>query len=105
MADIYNPNQDIHVDKATSKLVVKHSQDISPILESNRIARNHRAGEQKGEFQRIAQIPLIALQIKCKELFGHSNWWQVEKDDQRSIIKRMINSNEFENFRVGDKKL
>jgi len=38
-------------------------------------------------------------------LFGHSNWWQVEKDDQRSIIKRMINSNEFENFRVGDKKL
>ena len=103
MSNIYNPNQDIHIDKTTSKLVVKKSQDTESILKANKIARNHT--EQKGEFQRIAQIPLIALQIKCKELFGHSNWWQVEKDDQRSIIKRMINSNEFENFRVGDKKL
>lgn len=105
MENIYNPNQDIHIDRASRKLVVRKQQDTNPILKDNKIARNHRAGEQKGEFQRIAQIPLIALQIKCKELFGHSNWWQVEKDDQRAIVKRMINSNEFENFRVGDKKL
>jgi len=105
MNDIYNSNQDIHVDKATRKLVVKHTQDTTPILQANKISRNHRASEQKGEFQRIAQIPLIALQVKCKELFGHSNWWKIHKDDQRAIIKKMINSNEFENFRVGDKKL
>ena len=105
MADIYNPNQDIHVDKATIKLVVKHSQDTSPILQDNKISRNHRAGEQKGEFQRIAQIPLIALQIKTKELFGHSNYHQLHADDQRDIIKKMINSNEFENFRTGSKRL
>ena len=105
MADIYNPNQDIHVDKATSKLVVKHSQDISPILQDNKIARNHRAGEQKGEFQRIAQIPLIALQIKTKELFGHSNYHSLHRSEQQSMIKSMVNSNEFENFRTGSKRL
>jgi len=85
MENIYDKNQDIHIDKATSKLVVKHSQDISPILKNNKIARNHRAAEQRGDFQRIAQIPLIALQIKCKELFGHSNWWQIHKDEQRIL--------------------
>ena len=104
MSDIYNPNQDIHIDKATSKLVVKKSQDTESILKANKIARNH-TGEQKGEFQRIAQRPLIALQIKTKELFGHSNYHKLHKDDQRDIIKKMINSNEFENFRTGSKRL
>jgi hypothetical protein len=103
MSDIYNPNQDIHIDKTTSKLVVKKSQDTESILKANKIARNHT--EQKGEFQRIAQIPLIALQIKTKELFGHSNYHKLHKDDQRDIIKKMINSNEFENFRTGSKRL
>tara|TARA_R110000787_G_scaffold2675_1_gene10350 strand:+ start:352 stop:675 length:324 start_codon:yes stop_codon:yes gene_type:complete len=104
--EIYNSqNKDIYVDKATHKLVVKKSQDTTNILEQNKIARNHRANEQKGEFQRIAQIPLIALQIKTKQLFGHSNWHQLHKEDQRALVRRMVNSNEFENFRVGSKKL
>ncbi len=105
MTNIYNSNQNIHIDRGSRKLVVKKTQDTTNILNDNKIARNHRANEQRGEFQRIAQIPLIALQIKTKELFGHSNWHKVHKDDQRTIIKRMINSNEFQNFRVGDKKL
>jgi hypothetical protein len=103
MSDIYNPNQDIHIDKTTSKLVVKKSQDTESILKSNKIARNHT--EQKGEFQRIAQIPLIALQIKTKELFGHSNYHSLHRSEQQSMIKSMVNSNEFENFRTGSKRL
>ena len=105
MDDIYNPNQDVHIDRGTRKLVVKSSQDTTPILEQNKMFRNHIPEAQKGEFQRIAQIPLIALQIKTKELFGHSNYHKLHKDDQRDIIKKMINSNEFQNFRVGSKKL
>ena len=105
MEDIYNPNQDIYVDRSEHKLVVKKTQDVTPILEENKMFRNHIPEAQKGDFQRIAQIPLIALQIKTKELFGHSNWHKLHKDDQRSLIKRMINSNEFQNFRVGDKRL
>jgi len=61
MDDIYNPNQDVHIDRGTRKLVVKSSQDTTPILEQNKIFRNHIPEAQKGEFQRIAQIPLIAL--------------------------------------------
>jgi hypothetical protein len=37
MNDIYNPNQDIHIDKATSKLVIKKSQDTESILKDNKI--------------------------------------------------------------------
>jgi len=48
---------------------------------------------------------LIALQIKTKELFGHSNYHKLHADDQRNIIKKMVNSNEFENFRTGSKRL
>jgi len=105
MPDIYNPNQDIHIDRASRKLVVRKQQDTNPILEDNKIARNHRANEQKGELQRIAQIPLIALQIKTKELFGHSNWHSLHKSVKKEIIKKMVNSNEFQNFRVGSKRL
>ena len=105
MENIYDKNQAIHIDKATRKLVVKKSQDTSKILDDNKIARNHRANEQRGEFQRIAQIPLIALQIKTKELFGHSNYHKLDKNIQGDLIKRIVNSNEFANFRVGEKKL
>tara|TARA_B100001093_G_scaffold70696_1_gene61216 strand:+ start:45 stop:362 length:318 start_codon:yes stop_codon:yes gene_type:complete len=105
MPDIYNPNQDIHIDRASRKLVVRKQQDTNPILEDNKIARNHRANEQKGELQRIAQIPLIALQIKTKELFGHSNWYSLDKSVKKEIIRKMVNSNEFQNFRVGSKRL
>ena len=92
MENIYDKNQAIHIDKATRKLVVKKSQDTTKILDDNKIARNHRANEQRGEFQRIAQIPLIALQIKTKELFGHSNYHKLHADDQKNIIKKMVNS-------------
>tara|TARA_R110002126_G_scaffold187248_3_gene335842 strand:- start:1247 stop:1561 length:315 start_codon:yes stop_codon:yes gene_type:complete len=104
MEDIYNPKQDIHIDRSTRKLVVKKSQDTEAILKENKIARNH-GDAQKGEFQRIAQIPLIALQIKTKELFGHSNYYSLHRSEQQSMIKNMVNSNEFENFRTGSKRL
>lgn len=83
MDDIYNPNQDVHIDRGTRKLVVKSSQDTTPILEQNKIFRNHIPEAQKGEFQRIAQIPLIALKVKTKERFGHSNFYKLDNEQQK----------------------
>ena len=103
MEDIYNPNQQIHIDRGTRKLVVRSRQDTTPILEQNKTFRNHIPEAQRGDMQRIAQIPLIALQIKTKELHGHSNWFKLDLDQQKSLIKGMINSNEFQNFRIGSK--
>ena len=40
-----------------------------------------------------------------KELFGHSNWYSLHKSVKKEIIKKMVNSNEFQNFRVGSKRL
>ncbi len=105
MEDIYNPNQDIHIDRGTRKLVVKSSQDTTPILEQNKIFRNHIPEAQKGEFQRIAQIPLIALKLKTKERFGHSNFYKLDNEQQKNIIQEMVNSTAYMYFRTGDKKL
>ena len=105
MENIYDKNQAIHIDKATRKLVVKKSQDTSKILDDNKIARNHRANEQRGEFQRIAQIPLIALKLKTKERFGHSNFYKLDNEQQKSLIREMVNSNEYMYFRTGEKRL
>ena len=105
MDDIYNPSQDVHIDRGTRKLVVKSSQDTTPILEQNKIFRNHIPEAQKGEFQRIAQIPLIALKVKTKERFGHSNFYKLDNEQQKSLVREMVNSNEYMYFRTGDKRL
>ena len=105
MDDIYNPNQDVHIDRGTRKLVVKSSQDTTPILEQNKIFRNHIPEAQNGEFQRIAQIPLIALKVKTKERFGHSNFYKLDNEQQKSLVREMVNSNEYMYFRTGDKRL
>ena len=105
MEDIYNPNQQIHIDRGTRKLVVRSSQDTTPILEQNKIFRNHVPEAQKGEFQRIAQIPVIALKLKTKERFGHSNFYKLDNEQQKSLIREMVNSNEYMYFRTGEKRL
>ena len=105
MEDIYNPNQDIYADRSEHKLIVKKTQDVTPILEENKMFRNHISEAQKGDFQRIAQIPLIALKVKTKERFGHSNFYKLNIEEQRNIIKEMVNSNEYMFFRTGDKRL
>lgn len=105
MEDIYNKNQSTYIDRGTRKLVIKNSQDTTPILEDNKYSRNHRANEQRGDFQRIAQIPIIALKLKTKEKFGHSNYFKLDKEQQKELVKLMVNSSEYAYFRTGDKKL
>jgi hypothetical protein len=96
MDNIYDKNQHIHIDRGTRKLVVRNTQDTTNILEQNKWSQNNQ--EQKGDLQRIAQIPLIALKI-------NSNWYKIHKEEQEKIIKEMVNSNEYMFFRTGDKRL
>ena len=56
----------ITLDRAERKIVVEKVQDTTPVMEQNKIFRNHIPEAQRGDFQRIAQIPLIALQIQTK---------------------------------------
>jgi hypothetical protein len=98
-------DNDITIDRNEHKLVIKKTQDTTPVLEQNKLFRNHISEAQRGDMQRIAQIPLIALQIKTKELHGHSNWYKLDKEQQMSIIKGMINSSDYQNFRTGSKRL
>ena len=90
MEDIYNPNQQIHIDRGTRKLVVRSSQDTTPILEQNKIFRNHVPEAQRGDLQRIGQLPLIALKLKTKERFGHSNFYKLDNEQQKALIREMV---------------
>ena len=103
MDNIYDKNQHIHIDRGSRKLVVTNQQDTTNILEQNKWSQNNQ--EQKGDLQRIAQIPLIALRVKTKERFGHSNYHKLNLEEQKKIIREMVNSNEYMFFRTGDKRL
>jgi len=103
MNNPYDKNQEIHIDRGTRKLVVKSTQDTNNILKQNKWSQNNQ--EQKGDLQRIAQIPLIALKLKTKERFGHSNYHKLNLEQQKNIIREMVNSNEYMFFRTGDKRL
>ena len=103
MNNPYDKNQPIHIDRGTRKLVVKNTQNTTNILEQNKWSQNNIT--QKGDLQRIAQIPLIALKVKTKERFGHSNFHKLNKEEQKNIIREMVNSNEYMFFRTGDKRL
>ena len=103
MNNPYDKNQEIHIDRGTRKLVVKSTQDTNNILKQNKWSQNNQ--EQKGDLQRIAQIPLIALKLKTKERFGHSNYHKFNLEEQKKIIREMVNSNEYMFFRTGDKRL
>ena len=103
MDNIYDKNQHIHIDRGSRKIVVTNQQDTTNILEQNKWSQNNQ--EQKGDLQRIAQIPLIALKLKTKERFGHSNYHKLNLEEQKKIIREMVNSNEYMFFRTGDKRL
>ena len=105
MEDIYNPNQQIHIDRGSRKLVVRSRQDTTPILEQNKTFRNHIPEAQTCDLQRIVQIPVIALKVKTKERFGHSNFYKLDNEQQKSLVREMVNSNEYMYFRTGDKRL
>ena len=49
--------------------------------------------------------PFDCITNKTKELHGHSNWFKLDLDQQKSLIKGMISSNEFQNFKTGSKNL
>jgi len=93
-------------DDIDGKIVTKEEVNIKPHLEHNKRLLTLNDGYSKSrDMKRVASIPTIALQVWAKEYNGSNNWFGLPKDVQKNILKKKLNSNEFQYFRTAEGKL
>ena len=57
------------------------------------------------ELKRVASIPTLALQVWANEYNGTKNWFALPKEVQKQIMKKKLNSNEFQYFKTAAGRL
>ena len=91
----------IHHDKQEDKLIISHTQDVSSILDANKIARDQAQGRRMGEMQRVASIPSIVVMEWMKEGI---NVLAPNREDLKRM-KKKLNSPEYAYLRTGGGRL
>lgn len=89
--------------ESDSKLTIKNTQDVEPILKKNKqlITLNNGYSKSK-DLKRIASIPNIVLTIWAKEYNGSNNWFKIPNIERKKILRTKLNSNEFKYFRTSE---
>ena len=78
-----------------------NEQNITPHLKHNKELYNHNDGYSKSRaLKRVASIPTLALQIWAMEETGDNNWFRIPKEIQNKILKKKLNSNEYQYFKT-----
>ena len=96
------------LDNGNEGVVQKRSLDVQPILENNKRLYNQNDGysPDKG-LKRVASIPVVVLEIWCKEYHkdqNKGNWFELPRDIQKKILREKLNSSEFRYFRTSSGK-
>ena len=96
------------LDNDKDGIIQERSLDIEPIIENNKKLFNHNDGysSDKGR-KRIASIPVVILEIWCKEYHkdqNKGNWFELPQETQKKILKEKLNSSEFRYFRTAEGK-
>jgi len=96
------------LDNDKEGIIQKRSLDIEPIIENNKKLFNQNDGysSDKG-LKRIASIPVVILEIWCKEYHkdqNKGNWFELPQETQKKILKEKLNSSEFRYFRTAEGK-
>ena len=96
------------LDNDKDGIIQKRSLDIEPIIENNKKLFNQNDGysPDKG-LKRIASIPVVILEIWCKEYHkdqNKGNWFELPQETQKKILKEKLNSSEFRYFRTAEGK-
>ena len=96
------------LDNDKEGIIQKRSLDIEPIIENNKKLFNQNDGysSDKG-LKRIASIPVVILEIWCKEYHkdqNKGNWFKLPQETQKKILKEKLNSSEFRYFRTAEGK-
>jgi hypothetical protein len=87
-------------DKDADSITISHSQDVSGILEQNRIARQQEI-KRGAEMQRVASIPAVVVMEWMKE--GINVMSPNHEDLKR--MKKKLNSPEYAYLRTGGGRL
>ena len=90
----------------SDKVVIERNIDYKPIIEHNKKLYSHNSGYSKSkDLKRVASIPTLVLEIWSKEYNGSSNWFALPSDVQKKILKKKLNSSEFQMFRTAPGRL
>jgi len=90
----------------SDKVVIERNIDYKPIVEHNKKLYSHNNGYSKSkDLKRVASIPTLVLEIWSKEYNGNSNWFALPSDIQKKILKKKLNSSEFQMFRTAPGRL
>ena len=96
-------------DNEDKGVIQERSVDVKPILEHNKKLYTHNDGysPDKG-LKRVASIPVVVLEIWCKEYHkdqNKGNWFELPRDIQKKILREKLNSSEFRYFRTAEGNL
>jgi hypothetical protein len=95
-----------HSDDMNRQVVIERNVDYKPIIEHNKKMYNHNDGYSKSrDLKRVASIPTLVLELWTKEYNGTGNWFALPKDVQTKILKKKLNSSEFQYFRTAPGRL
>lgn len=89
--------------KDGTKTVVKRTQDVESIIDCNTIERNAMQTGWKGDFHKVASIPLIVIEQWREELkaSGKPNINPLAKENKAWFIAR-LNNRDFQKLRTKD---
>ena len=90
----------------SDKVVIERNIDYKPIVEHNKKLYSENNGYSKSkDLKRVASIPTLVLEIWSNEYNGNSNWFALPSDVQKKILKKKLNSSEFQMFRTAPGRL
>ena len=91
-------------DDMDGKIAIKEQVDVTSHLKHNKILTNLNDGYSKSrDLKRVASIPTLALSVWANEYNGTNNWFSLPKEVQKQILKKKLNSNEFQYFKTLDR--
>ena len=91
------------LDEMEQKIIINEEINIDPHLKHNKTLLNQDDGYSKSrDLKRVASIPTLALSVWAKEYNGSNNWFGLPQEVQNKILKKKLNSNEFQYFKTAE---
>jgi hypothetical protein len=87
----------ISIDTAEDKIVLRHQQDVSSILDANKRAQADSIGQRFGDFAHVARIPDVVV-MEWKEKYG-INVMAPSPEDKIRIVA-LLNDPDYAYLRV-----
>lgn len=91
----------LHHDTADDRLIVEHTQDIEPIIQSNKEKQNSGDGYTQDRSMRlVARIPLVIVEKIIKE-----KGWNPMLEENRDRLLALLDDPEYRYLRTSEGRL